>query len=327
MNAPDKTLKNADNACTKPIFHLWSATPSPLDEALRPDLPSVDRMVDHHAALQMDGIMLGGTCGEGPWMPIEDLEMLVRRSAEHSAGRIGIAAQVTDNSALRMLRHIDRMAAAGADYAVIAAPYFMMNPTPERIFNVYRETIEQSPLPVICYDRGAGDRYRLTGEQLPELMSLKNLVMFKDSSCDPERAAIRREAQRSRPDLIILCGDEFDLAGSVAGGMNGGFLGGAIFNAPLALSILADLREGHPERALATQQIMNDLMLTVYGGPKILAWMSGLKYLMKKLGLFSTTASYLGYPLADEFRAGIDALFDEPQRTKFIAPLLAGSKG
>lgn len=315
--APGKKT-NAD----KSVFQLWSATPTPMDETLRIDLSSVDRVIDHHAALGVNGLMLGGTCGEGPWMPIEDLEVLVKRAVKHNAGRIGIAVQVTDNSSARMLRHIDRMAAAGADYAVIAAPYFMMNATPERIFDVYRETIEGSSLPVICYDRGAGDRYRLTGEQLPALMALKNLVMFKDSSCDPERAAIRREAQRSRPDVVILSGDEFSVAKDVIGGMNGGFLGGAVFNAPLAHSILADIRDGNPERALATQQIMNDLMLTVYGGPKILAWMSGLKYLMKKLGLFSTTASYLGYPLADEFRAGIDALFTEPQRTRFIAPLL-----
>jgi len=308
-------------------FRLWSATPTPLNESLQLDLPSVDRVIDHHVAIGVNGLMLGGTCGEGPWMPVEDLELLVRRAAEHNAKRIGIAAQVTDNSSVRMLRHIDRVAKAGADYAVIAAPYFMMNPTPERIFNVYRETIEKSVLPVICYDRGAGDRYRLSNEQLPELMALKNLVMFKDSSCDPERASIRRAAQRSRSDLVILTGDEFSLANDVVNGMNGGFLGGAIFNAPLARLILEDIRVGKTDRALATQKIMNDFMLVVYGGPKILAWLTGLKYLMQRLGVFSSEASYLEYPLADAFRAGIDALFDEPQRTRFIAPLLTGSRG
>ena len=72
---------------------------------------------------------------------------------------------------------------------------------------------------------------------------------------------------------------------------------------------------------------MNKLMYTVYGGKTISAWLTGLKYLMQQLGVFSTSASYLEYPLADDVRAGIDALFDEPQRERFIAPLLTGSRG
>ncbi|MFA5688110.1 MAG: dihydrodipicolinate synthase family protein [Kiritimatiellales bacterium] len=307
-------------------FKLWSAAPTPFTENLQLDLPAVDRMMNHHAALHVDGVMLGGTCGEGPWMPVEDLEQLVTRASAHTAGRFKIAAQITDNSAERMLHHIERMADAGADYAVIAAPYFMMNPTPERILNVYRETIEKSVLPVVCYDRGAGDRYQLTVEQLPELFALKNMGMIKDSSCNAERAAARHAAQQNRPDVAVLCGDEFGMADAVIGDMNGGFLGGAIFNALQAWSILEDIEAGNPDRAQATQKRMNDFMFVVYGGPSISAWLTGLKYFLVRLGIFSTTASYLEYPLAADVRAEIDLLFDGTQREELIEPLLAGKK-
>ncbi len=327
MNIQENTGSKEETDNMESTFQLWSATPTPLDEDLKLDFPSVGRMIDHHVALGVNGLMLGGTCGEGSWIPFDELVDLVKHAAEHNARRIGIAVQVTDNSASRMLAHIDRMAAAGADYAVVAAPYFMMNATPERIFNIYHETIEKSALPVVCYDRGAGDRYQLTDEQWPEILALGNLVMIKDSSCSAEKAAIRREAQRKRSGLTILCGDEFGMTDAVINGMNGGFLGGAIFNAPLVFSIFDDLRAGELERARTTQQEMNEMMYTVYGGTSITAWLTGEKYLMQKLGVFSSTASYLEYPLSDEVRAGIDALFEEPLRARFIEPLLAGTRG
>lgn len=324
MNIQKKVENKKKTTNIRKAFQLWSATPTPMDVDLKLDFSSVERMIDHHVALGVNGLMLGGTCGEGPWIPFNELVDLVERAVGHNAGRLGIAVQITDNSVPRMLGHIDSIAEAGADYVVMAAPYFMMNPTPERIFNIYRETIEKSALPVVCYDRGAGDRYQLTNKQWAEILTLENLVMIKDSSCSAEKAAIRREAQTKRSGLTVLCGDEFDVADSVAGGMNGGFLGGAIFNAPLVYEIFAAVENGDQEGARKVQQEMNEMMFTIYGGEKITAWLTGEKYLMQKLGIFSSTASYLEYPLSDEVRAGIDALFEGEARARFIEPLLAG---
>ena len=45
---------------------IWSATPTPLTPNLQVDVPSVQRMVDRHLKIGVSGLMLGGTCGEGP---------------------------------------------------------------------------------------------------------------------------------------------------------------------------------------------------------------------------------------------------------------------
>jgi len=47
---------------------IWSATPTPLTDDFRVDRPSVQRMVEHHLALGVSGLMLAGTCREGPWL-------------------------------------------------------------------------------------------------------------------------------------------------------------------------------------------------------------------------------------------------------------------
>ena len=47
---------------------VWSATPTPLTADRRVDADSVDRLVEHHVKMGVTGLMLAGTCGEGPWL-------------------------------------------------------------------------------------------------------------------------------------------------------------------------------------------------------------------------------------------------------------------
>ena len=50
---------------------------------------------------------------------------------------------------------------------------------------------------------------------------------------------------------------------------------------------------------------MNDLMLRVYGGPKIECWLTGLKELLVQMKLFSTNVNLLDYPLTETCRRQI----------------------
>jgi 4-hydroxy-tetrahydrodipicolinate synthase len=51
---------------------------------------------------------------------------------------------------------------------------------------------------------------------------------------------------------------------------------------------------------------MKRTLYGIYGGEKIACWLTGLKYYMVRRGLFTTTTSFLGYPLTDECRAYIE---------------------
>ncbi len=156
------------------------------------------------------------------------------------------------------------------------------------------------------YDRGKAASYPLNDEMLAELLTEPNLVMVKDSSqFTPERAALIAEIRKQKPDFRIFWGDEFTCVAPIEGGYDGLLLGGAIFNAKLAISLMQKVRTGHLDEAKALQARMNDLMYRVYGGPKIECWLTGLKYLLVEMGIFSTTQNYLNYPLTEECRAAI----------------------
>jgi len=284
---------------------VWSATPTPLNAAGRVDTASVERLVEHHVRMGVTGIMLAGTCGEGPWLPDAERETLVRTAAAAAQGRLTIAMQVTDNSAVRTLHNAELAAKWGAEIAVVAQPYFFLNATPDRQLSFYRDFARGAALPVGFYDRGKHSPYMMPDTHLDELLNEPNIALLKDSSSLPEHRSLFLAIRRRRPDLILLDGDEFDCANYLAAGYDGLLLGGGIFNAGLAHRIIRAVRAGDLAEATRLQARMNDLMLRVYGGPKIECWMSGLKELLVQMKIFSTSNNLLGYPLTDSCRKQI----------------------
>lgn len=289
---------------TKFTGGVWSATPTPLTTARRVDPAAVERMVEHHVTLGITGLMLAGTCGEGPWLPDADRELLVRTAAAASRGRLRLAMQVTDNSAERTLANIEQAARWGVELAVVAQPFFFLNATPERQLAYYRGIARHSSLPMGFYDRGKASPYQLPDAQLAELLAEPNLAMVKDSSQNAGRRGLFLAARKQRPGLVLLDGDEFDTITYLEAGYDGLLLGGGIFNGGLAQRIIRAVRQGDAAEAKRQQARMNDLMHRVYG-PKIECWLTGLKELLVQMGIFSTNLNLLDYPLTPECKRQI----------------------
>ena len=305
---------------------IWSATPTPFTADGRVDAASVQRMVAHHADLGIAGIMLAGTCGEGPWLRDRDKEVLARTAVEAARGKLTVALQVTDNSAVRTLDNIERAAAWGVEIAVVAAPSFFMNATPRRLVDHYVEVVRKSSLPVGLYDRGTHSPYVVPETMLPEILAERNIVVLKDSSQNPARRAAYLAMRAARPELVLFTGSEFDADEYLAAGDDGALLGGGIFNAAIAIQLLAAVRAKNLKRATELQARMNDLMYRVYGGQKIECWMTGLKELLVQLGVFSTNVNLLGYPLTDHCRAQITAAVSGADGMGFRPDLLVAKR-
>jgi 4-hydroxy-tetrahydrodipicolinate synthase len=254
--------------------------------------------------------MLAGTCGEGLWLRDRDREALTRAAVDAAQGRLLIALQVTDNSALRVLDHIDRAVAWGADLAVVADPPFYPDATPEQILIYFRNVVRRSALPIGFYDRGSGGPNTISESLLPELLAEPNIVVVKDSSAMESRRAIYIQARETRAELVLLNGNEFDCVRYLRAGYDGLLLGGGIFNARMAREIIAAVRMGDLGEAERINQRMKDLMQRVYGGPKTECWLAGLKELLVRMGVFSTRVEILGYPLTAQCRAQIAAAVD-----------------
>lgn len=284
---------------------VWSATPTPFTSHMRIDEVAVKRLVEHHLRFGVKGLFLCGTCGEGPWMPDRERRALVRAAVAASRGRLVIAVQVTDNSAARILDNMRIAAEDGADMAVIAPPFFLINATPNNVAALYLEAIRGSPLPVGIYDRGLNSAVVVTDAALRQIYAEPKVVLVKDSSANPERMKLALSLKRKRPTLRLLSGDEFACAEYMKAGYDGLLLGGGIFNGQLAGMIIDAVHAGNLREADRLQIRMNRLMWDVYGGKKITCWMSGLKHLLVEMGLFRTANNFLNYPLTPACRQAI----------------------
>jgi len=300
---------------------VWSATPAPFTKRMEIDHESVVRLVEHHLQLGVKGLFVAGTCGEGPWMRDRDRRALTQAVAKCARGRLLVAMQVTDNSAARILDNAHAAAEDGADIAVIAPPYFQVQATPEAVLRVYRQAIQESPLPIGIYDRGAASSVVVSDPVLRHIYAERKVMLVKDSSAQPSRMKIALDARRKRPRLRLLNGYEFDCVTCLAAGYNGLLLGGGIFNGYLAGMIIQAMAKGDVRSAERLQRRMNRMMYAVYGGKGIACWMSGLKRLLVEMGIFSTSRSHLDYPITEScvraikhvMKQDADMLFPERQ--------------
>ncbi|MGE9290291.1 MAG: dihydrodipicolinate synthase family protein [Puniceicoccales bacterium] len=297
----------------------WSATPTPLTIDGQVDCDAVESMVGHHISMGTEGLLLGGTCGEGPWLPDAERERLVRSCAKVSGGRLTLCYQVTDNSVPRVLDNIVRAAEWGADSVVVASPYFMMNASPDRVCDFYMDILDRSPLQMGYYERGKHAQYSMNREGLDRVLRHPKLQFVKDSSCDPAVWEQLSAAKQIRSDLKLFNGDEFDCIGPALAGYDGFILGGGIFITPLAREIVEAVNRGEVEEAERKQAILVEMLYSVYG-EGISSWMAGLKYLLVKMGVFRTATSLLSYELSDSCRESINRLLDQGDGLRLWEP-------
>ena len=286
----------------KRFSRVWSAAPTPLIPGPKVDVASVERMVEHHLRLGVKGLFLAGSCGEGNLLPPAEKRRLVRSVARAAAGRLFIAVQVTDDSPRRIVENTEQARTDGADLAVIGPPA-RVEPGPfERLGPFYLEAVRRSSLPVGLYDLGDRRAHSIPADRLADLYREPRVRFVKDSSSDPARREIALRARAERDDLSLFNGDEFNCAKYLQAGYDGLMLGGGVFNGYLAGMIVSAVDERDRERAERLQERMTRMMHAVYGGPEIHCWLSGLKYLLQQLGVFSTRVTLSEYPLTDRCR-------------------------
>src|SRR5690606_26083963 len=107
------------------------------------------------------------------------------------------------------------------------------------------------------------------------------------------------------PELVLMTGNEFRCIDSLARDYDGFMLGGAVVNSVHLRRTLAAWTAGDEALAASLDAEMQELMYKIYGGTAIACWLAGLKYLLVRLGVFSTTANLLGYELTEECRREI----------------------
>ena len=159
-----------------------------------------------------------GTTGESATMTIAEHNRVIALCVEQAAGRVPVIAGCGSNDTRIALEHMYAAQAAGADAALVVAPYYN-KPNQEGVYQHFAHLAENCDLPIILYnvpsrtitDIGVPVMHRLAEEY-------QSVIGIKDATGNLGRVTAQRLACGT--DFIQLSGnDETALGFNAMGGM------------------------------------------------------------------------------------------------------------
>jgi len=169
------------------------------EEALR-------KFVDFQFDGGVQGVVPCGTTGESPTLDYEEHDRVVRLTVEFTRKR-GIVTAGTGSNSTREAVDMTRQAeAAGADAALLVAPYYN-KPTQEGLFRHFRAIAEATSLPIMLYSIPGRCGVEIGVETVVRLAEVcPNIRAIKEAGGTPERVSQLRQVLP--PSFEILSGDD-----------------------------------------------------------------------------------------------------------------------
>ncbi len=158
-----------------------------------------------------------GTTGESATMTVEEHNRVIAICVEQAAGRVPVIAGCGSNDTRIALEHMYAAQAAGADAALVVAPYYN-KPNQEGVYQHFAHLAANCDLPILLYnvpgrtitDIGVPVQHRLVSE-------FSTIVGIKDATGNLGRVSAQRLA--CGPDYLQLSGnDETALGFNAMGG-------------------------------------------------------------------------------------------------------------
>lgn len=191
------------------------------------DSQGLRKLIEHMLTGGVHGIFLLGTTGEGPSLEHSLRKQLVAEACALINKRVPVLVCITDTSSgesLEMAAHAKQM---GADFLVIASPYYF--PISQEEMQDYLEhLVPKLPLPFLIYNMPSCTKLHLSLETIKKAKQL-GAIGIKDSSGDLDFLNVLLNEFGTDPNFTILTGTELHLPQVIAKGGHGTVAGGANF--------------------------------------------------------------------------------------------------
>ena len=144
-----------------------------------------------------------GTTGESPTLTHEEHERVISTVVETVAGRIKVMPGTGSNSTAEALRLTRWAEKAGADAALMVAPYYN-KPTQEGFYQHYKAVAEAVSLPLCVYNIPGRTGKNIEPETFVRLAELPNIALVKEATGSLDQAS----EILTLTDLTVLSGDD-----------------------------------------------------------------------------------------------------------------------
>ena len=182
------------------------------------DWEAFDNFVEWQVEQGSHGVVPCGTTGESPTLSHEEDKKLVKRCVEIVNGRIPVIAGTGSNSTKECLELTENAKEAGADAALIVAPYYN-KPTQDGLYNHYKTVHDAAGLPIVVYNIPGRSVVDISIDTMCRLAELPQIVGVKDATADLARPLELRN--RIGDDFCQLSGEDATAAAFLAQGGHG----------------------------------------------------------------------------------------------------------
>jgi len=277
------------------------------------DWPRLDALVDRQIAGGTDWLVPCGTTGESPTLTSSEHDKVLERVVTRAGNRRPVLAGTGTNSTSETIRRTRMAAEAGADAALVVAPYYN-RPTPEGLFRHFAEVAESVNLPIVLYNVPFRTGVNISNDVVVRLReAYPNIVAIKHATGSVDGVT----ELLGRCDIAVLSGDDSLTWPMMALGAVGVISVIGNISPSLLKSLVTAALEGDQSAALRHHRKLYDLAEGIgRHGPNPLP----IKTAMAICGLIEEEFRLPLCPLGREARADIEQVL---RRHELLGPVMA----
>jgi 4-hydroxy-tetrahydrodipicolinate synthase len=167
------------------------------------DYPALFASVDWQIVQGTPILSPVGTTGEAPTLSHDEHERVIAVVVERSAGRAKVLAGTGSNATSEAVRLTRFAAKAGADGALVVAPYYN-RPSQEGLYAHFAKVAESGSLPIVLYNVPSRTGRNIEPETIERLAKIGPVVAVKEASGSLDQVS----EILGRTDLTVLSGDD-----------------------------------------------------------------------------------------------------------------------
>ena len=160
-------------------------------------------IVKRQIASGTDGLVPVGTTGECPTLTHEEHHRVIQIVVRAAAGKVPVIAGTGSNSTEEAVSLTKFAKKAGADGALLAAPYYN-KPTQEGLYRHYAAVAKAADLPIVLYNIPGRSVVNIAPETIARLSKIPNIVAVKEASGSMDQAS----HIMTLCDIDVLSGDD-----------------------------------------------------------------------------------------------------------------------
>lgn len=164
------------------ILRCLVALVTPFKENGEIDFASFSHLIEDQIEAGTEGLVIGGSTGEGATLSFEERCALFERAAEIGKGKLFLIGATGTNQTRESVLLTRRGKELGLDGAMAIVPYYN-KPTPEGVVSHF-SALSEVGVPLLVYHHPGRTGIRLSLKTIETILALPNVVGFKDSSMD-----------------------------------------------------------------------------------------------------------------------------------------------